>query len=208
MAGFFSKPAYRRLPVAIQNLPEKERVTFILLRMKRADSFIANQLGVSLTEAREFITRVQETLIKTGALDLIQDPVFYQIDHQKRDEDTPSRPFELPQHEMDIADRIELEQFYRVLEKSVGQLPRQSRRLLELWFNKDMKVKDILKFYKKLGLSIKEGKPIMETTEQDVFYILDKNIKNLLKIVRSNLKHDQVELTHSALKAILNETGV
>jgi len=44
--------------------------------------------------------------------------------------------------------------------------------------------------------------------EQDVFYAVEKNIRNLLKIVRQNLKHDEEDLSPSALKAILNETGV
>lgn len=208
MAEFFSDTAYKRLPTAIKNLPENERDVFILLRMRRPESLIAAQLGISLELTREIVGNVQETLIKSGSLDLIQNPVFYQLDHPRSDGDLDSRPFELPGHEMDVADQLELENFYKVLEKSISQLPKRSKRLLDLWYNKEMSAKDILSFYNKLGVSLKEGKPIGETTAQDIFYALEKNIKNLLEIVRTNLKQDGVELTRSALKAILNETGV
>ena len=208
MAEFFSDTAYKRLPTAIKNLPENERDVFILLRMRRPESFIAAQLGISLDLTREIVGNVQETLIKSGSLDLIQNPVFYQLDHPRNDGDLDSRPFELPGHEMDVADQLELENFYKVLGKSISQLPKQSKRLLDLWYNKEMSAKDILSFYKKLGVPVKEGKPIGETTAQDIFYALEKNIKNLLEIVRTNLKQDGVELTRSALKSILNETGV
>ncbi len=208
MAEFFSDTAYRRLPVAIKNLPDKERDVFIMLRMRRAESFIALRLGISLSLTREMIGRVQETLIKSGALDLIQDPVFYQLDHPRINNELDSRPFELSSHEMDVADRLELERFYGALEKSIGQLSKRSRRLLSLWYNKEMTAKEILNFYKKLGVCAREGKPIEQTTVQDIFYALEKIIQNLLEIVRTNLKQDGIELTRPALKTILSETGV
>jgi len=208
MAEFFSDTAYKRLPAVIRSLPDKEREVFIMLRMRRAESFIASHLKISVSQTREMTGRVQEALIKSGSLDLIQDPVFYQLDHPRKDDQLDSRPFELAGHQMDVEDRLELTRFYTALEKSIGQLPKQSRRLLDLWYNKEMKAKEILNFYNKLGVCVKEGKPIKETTVQDVFYALEKNIKNLLAIVRTNLKQDGVELTRSALKDILNETGV
>ncbi|VAX20262.1 hypothetical protein MNBD_NITROSPINAE04-2703 [hydrothermal vent metagenome] len=208
MAEFFSDTAYKRLPTAIKDMPEQERDVFIMLRMRRAESFIALRLGISLSLTREMVGRVQETLIKSGSLDLIQDPVFYQLDHPRIDNELDSRPLELSSREMDVADRLELERFYGALGKSIGQLPKRSRRLLSLWYNKEMTAKEILNFYKKLGVCVKEGKPIGQTTVQDIFYVLEKNIQNLLEIVRTNLKQDGIELTRPALKAILNETGV
>jgi len=208
MEGFFSKSALKRLPVAIQNLPERERMTFVFLRMKRDESFIARELGATIDEARRVIKTVQETLIRTGALDLVQDPVFYRIDHPLKEEDEPFRPYQVAGKEMDIADRIALDQFYQALETSIGQLPAESRRLLGLWFNKEMRAKDILNLYRRLGLNLSSKRSIMDTTEQDIFYALEKNIKKLLELVRTNMKHEEIELTPSSLKAILNETGV
>ena len=208
MAEFFSQSAYKRLPVAIQGLSEQERAAFIFLRMKRNDAFIAKELGITISEAKGIILNVQETLIKSGTLDLIKDPVFYQIDHPKENDQGDGRTFELPAQNMDIVDQISLDQFYRAIGESLDQLPKQSRRLMSLWFNKEMTAKDILSFYKKLGLPISDRKPIGETSEQDVFYALEKNIKKLLEIVRTHLNQEGEELTHSALKTILNETGV
>jgi len=207
MAGSISASSVKRLPVVIQALPDKERMAFIMLRMRRDKPFIAKELDVSLDEAAGIIKTVQEALIKSGSIDLIQNPVFFQIDHAPDNEEGSSRPFELSRKEMDMADQLELDHFFRTLKTSLAQMPKPSRRLLSLWFNREMKAKEILAFYKRLGLRMTD-KPISECEEQDVFYALEKNIRNLLKIVRTNLKHEGEGLTPSSLKAILNETGV
>ncbi|MDH4184466.1 MAG: hypothetical protein OEV92_09610 [Nitrospinota bacterium] len=208
MAGFISSTSIKRLPVAIQSLPDNERTAFVMLRMRRDRAFIARELNLGLEEAGAIIKNVQDALVKMGAIDLIQNPVFFQIDHAPEGEEGRGRAFELSRDEMDMADQLELDNFFRILRLSLEQLPKQNRRLLSLWFNKEMSAKDILNFYKRLGLSITETKPVEECVEQDVFYALEKNIKKLLGIVRTNLKHEEVALTPSSLKAILSETGV
>jgi len=160
MEGFFSKSAFKRLPVAIQRLPENQRAAFIMLRMRKSDSHIAHELGVPLEEAREIIGSVPQTLVKSGALDLIQDPVFFRIDHPAPGQDESSRLFELSSEDMDVADQISLDRFYNILATSLDELPKESRRLMGLWFNKEMKAKDILNFYKKLGIPLSDRKPI------------------------------------------------
>ncbi|MDH5638357.1 MAG: hypothetical protein OEZ04_07695 [Nitrospinota bacterium] len=208
MAGFFSSSSIKRLPVAIQGLPENERMTFVMLRMRRDKAFIARELGVGLDDAGRVIKTVQEALIKSGAIDMIQNPVFFQVDHAPENEDGPGKPFELSRDEMDMVDQLELDNFFRILRGALEKMDKPGRRLLSLWFNKEMKAKDIVNFYKRLGIDVSDSKPIEQSTEQDVFYALEKNIKKLLKIVRSNLKHEEMELTPSSLKAILTETGV
>jgi len=208
MAGFISATSIKRLPVVIQALPENERMAFIMLRMRRDKTFIARELGLSLDEAGRVIHNVQEALVKTGAIDMIQNPIFFQIDHAPEGEDGPGPRYELAREEMDMADQMELDSFFRILRVSLDQMPKQGRRLLSLWFNKEMKAKDILGFYQRLGIPISDNKPVEDCTEQDVFYALEKNIKNLLGIVRSNQKHEGMKLSPSSLKAILNETGV
>ncbi len=208
MEEFFSASASKRLPVAIQKLPAPEQKAFVLLRMRRGESEISRELSIPLDEARAVVRRVQEALIRSGSLDLIKSPLFFQIDHPAKEEDSPGRPVQLAKEQIDMEDRIALDRFYDALKISLDQLPKQSRRLLDLWFNKEMKAKDIIIFYKNIGVDISSKKSIDETAVNDVFYALEKNIKELLELVRTNMKHDRIELTHSGLKTILNETGV
>jgi len=208
MEEFFSASAVKRLPVAIQKLPILEQKAFVLLRMRRGEPEISRELSIPLDEAKVVVRRVQEVLIRSGALDLIKNPLFFQLDHPAKEEDSPGRPVELAKKQIDMEDRIALDRFYDALETSLAQLPNQSRRLLDLWFNKEMKAKDIIIFYKNIGVNISSRKSINETAVSDVFYALEKNIKELLELVRTNMKHDRIELTHTGLKTILNETGV
>lgn len=208
MDNLLSPSAKKRLPVAIQKLSEKEQVVFVMLRMRRDEAFIARELEISLAEAHEMTRTVQNTLIKSGALDLIQNPVFFPIDHPYKDDDETSRPIQLAGAEMDIADQVALERFYKILEESLNEMPKNDLRLLGLWFNKEMKAKEILNLYNNLGLPISSKKSINETREQDVFYELEKNIRKLLNFVRSNMDIGDHDLTPSRLKAILEETGV
>jgi hypothetical protein len=78
---------------------------------------------------------------------------------------------------------------------------------LTLWFNRDLRAKDILSFYKNLGVLLMVGKPIADTSEQDVFYAIEKSVRNLLKSVRSNIKGGGMDITVSTLRAILDEMG-
>lgn len=208
MGGFFSASARRRLPAAIQALSERHGTAFIYLRMKRDEIFIARELEISIVEARSIIRDVQDTLIKSGAIDLVRDPVFFPLDHPPESERGPSRPMELSRDEMDMADQVALDQFYRALAAALAGLDPAERRLLELWFNKEMGAADIVKFYKKLGVPLTARKPLDQTTAQDVFYEIEKIIKKTAAGVRTHLPDDGERLTPASLKAILNETGV
>ncbi|VAX16390.1 hypothetical protein MNBD_NITROSPINAE02-34 [hydrothermal vent metagenome] len=208
MPDLLSPSAIKRLPTAIRRLGEKERMAFVFLRMKRDESYIARELKITISQAREMIHLVQNTLVQSGALDMIQDPVFFPIDHPHGDSDGEERSFELPGANMDIADELFLDGFYKILSKSLDEMDTEGRRLMGLWFNKEMKAKAILIFYKNLGIPISSKKPIEKTTEQDVFYELEKNIRKLLVYVRSNVNDSEIDLTPAALRAILNETGV
>ncbi|MBI5816102.1 MAG: hypothetical protein HZB29_10905 [Nitrospinae bacterium] len=203
-----SDSARKRLPQAIQKLSEKEQMTFILLRMKRDAAYISRELKVTLDKAREMIRAVQDELVKSGSLDLIQDPVFYPIDQPVGDDERPGPGFQLASEDMDMADQIAMSRFYKTLGESLDKMPKEGRRLLSLWFNKDMRAKDILNFYKGLSLPLTDSKPISTTSEQDVFYALEKNIRNLLTIVRTNMSGEGQSLTLAMLKEILDETGV
>ncbi|VAX16704.1 hypothetical protein MNBD_NITROSPINAE01-525 [hydrothermal vent metagenome] len=205
--NILSPSAKKRLPVAIKNLPETERAVFVFLRLRRDETFIARELKVSLETAHNAIKNVQDALVKSGALDLIQDPVFYPID-APQDGNGAGIGFELESGDMPAESQIALERFYRVLAESLEKISKNGRRLLGLWFNKEMTAKDILRFYSNLGLPILSGKPISETTQKDVFHEIEKNIRKLADIVRSNYNEKETAITPLALRSILEETGV
>lgn len=205
--NILSPSAKKRLPTAIKNLPEREQSVFVFLRMRRDDIFISRELEISFTDARNAIKNVQDALVKSGALDLIQDPVFYPIDPPLQGDGTGNY-FEPVSQEMSTESKLALEQFYGALSESLEEMPKNGRRLLGLWFNKEMTAKNILNFYKNLGLTISNGKDISKTTQKDVFYEIEKNIRKLTDIVRSNLDEKEMVITPVALRSILDETGV
>ena len=208
MNSFLSDSAKRRLPSAIQKLSEKEQAVFVFLRMRKDEQHIARELGIPLSEAPDLITAVQSALAATGALDLISDPVFYPIGHPTHPGDDDQRPLELASNDIDMADRVALDQFYDILKKSIAQMPQEGRRLLGLWFNKGMPAKDILLFYNNIGADISNSKSIKDSTAQDVFYAVEKNIRILLDLVRNNMGERENELTPALLKEVLKETGL
>ncbi len=205
--NILSPSAKKRLPTAIKNLPETEQAVFVFLRLRRDEAFISRELEISLGVAHNAIKNVQDALVKSGALDLIQDPVFYPIDFSP-DGNGAGGGLELESGDMPAESQIALESFYRLLEESLEKMPKNGRRLLGLWFNKEMTAKDILRFYSNLGLSAVSGKPVSGTTQEDVFYEIEKNIRKLANIVRSNSNEKEMEITPSALRSILEETGV
>jgi hypothetical protein len=203
--SMLSPSAVKRLPTAVRALPEKAQLAFVFLRMRKTSGFIAKELKIPHSEAELLVKEVQETLFKSGSADLIRDPVFFPID-------APSDGFggsgmDIPGKTMDIAEQVELKRFLDTLRKALESAPRDERRLLSLWFDKELMAKDILSFYKNLGVSLMDGKPIGETSEQDVFYAIEKSVRNLLKSVRSNVKGGGMDITVSTLRAILDEMG-
>ncbi len=203
--SILSPSAVKRLPSAIRALSEKAQTAFVFLRLRKNAGFIAKELKIPHAEAESLVREVQETLIKSGAVDLIRDPVFFPID-------APSDGFggsgmDIPGKTMDIAEQVELKRFLDALRKSLESAPMDERRLLSLWFSRELRAKDILNLYKNLGVPLLNDAPIVETSEQDVFYAIEKSVRNLLKSVRSNIKGSGMDITVSTLRAILDEMG-
>ncbi|MBI4682978.1 MAG: hypothetical protein HY757_07750, partial [Nitrospirae bacterium] len=71
-----SKSAADRLPSAIKHLSGRCQKIYIYLRLRKSDHEIARQLNMSLEETNEGISAVRNGLIKSGQLDLIEDPRF------------------------------------------------------------------------------------------------------------------------------------
>lgn len=202
-----SQSAKNRLPSAIKKLSEKEQAVFVFLRMRRDETFISREVEEPISNVRAMIQTVQTELVKAGALDLISNPVFFPIDHPCNDDDG-GRSFELPSNDIDPSERMALDSFYKALKISFSSLSNEQKRLLDLWFNKEMTAKEIFNFYKRLDLPFTSKKPIKSSTIQDVFYEIDKNMQKLLSLVRSNMGDSDIALTPKGLKAILSETGV
>lgn len=200
-----SPSAVKRLPSAIRALTEKAQLAFVFLRMRKASGFIAKELKIPHAEAESLVKEVQETLLKSGSSDLICDPAFFPIGASS--DGFGGALMDIPGKTMDIAEQVELKRFLDALRKALASAPGEDRRLLTLWFNRDLRAKDILSFYKNLGVSMVDGKPIGETSEQDVFYAIEKSVRNLLKSVRSNIRGGGMDVTVSTLRAILDEMG-
>jgi hypothetical protein len=173
--------------------------------MRKTPGFIAKELKISQAESESLVKEVQEALFKNGSADLICDPVFFPIDVSP--DGFRGAVMDIPGKTMDIAEHVELKRFLDAMRKALESAPREERRLLSLWFNRDLRAKDILSFYKNLGVPLVDGKPIGKTSEQDVFYAIEKSVRNLLKSVRSNIKGGGMDITVSTLRAILDEMG-
>ncbi len=203
-----SDSALNRLPVAIKALGEDEQKVFVLMRMRRDEAAIVRQTGLGFNRVHEIIQTIQNALATSGTLDLIRDPVFFPLDHPRDAGDDEGPRYELPGAEEDPADRIALDRFYRGLVAGLDSLPKDERRLLELWFNKEMTAREIIHFYRNLGVDLPYGKNPATCKESDIFTSLEKIVRNLTAAVRSHLKEEGAALTPPVLKAILNETGV
>ncbi|MBF0170541.1 MAG: hypothetical protein HQK87_05565 [Nitrospinae bacterium] len=203
-----SDSAVNRLPVAIRALGVDEQKVFVLMRMRRDEAAIVRQTGLGFNRVHQIVQTIQNALASAGTLDLIRDPVFFPLDHPRDAGDDEGPRYELPGEEQDPADRIALDRFYRGLAAGLASLPKGERRMLELWFNKEMTAREIIQFYKNIGNDLPFGKAPGDCKESDIFTSLEKIVRNLLAAVRSNLKEEGASLTPSVLKAILNETGV
>ena len=203
--SMLSPSAVKRLPSAVRALSEKARLAFVFLRMRKTPGFIAKELKISQAESESLVKEVQEALFKSGVADLICDPVFFPIDAPS--DGLGGSGMDIPGKTMDIAEHVELKRFLDAMRKALESAPREERQLLSLWFNRDLRARDILSFYKNLGVPLVGGKPIADTSEQDVFYAIEKSVRNLLKSVRSNIKGGGMDITVSTLRAILDEMG-
>jgi hypothetical protein len=204
-----SDSAQNRLPAPIRALPTEAQKVFILLRMRRDETAIARQTALPPRRVHELVGMVQNELAAAGTLDLIRDPVFYPLDHPRHDGDDDGPAFDIADGEgRDPADQLALDRFYRGLAAAVGRLPKSERRFLSLWFDKEMTAKEIVSFHRNIGQPVSDRKSIDKTKESDVFYELEKILKNLFLLVRTHLKEEGDHLTPSVVKAVLNETGI
>ncbi len=206
MIDSLSDSAKKRLPVGIRKLSDRHQLIFVLLRMRRDPAYICAHLGISIDETRDSIGDIQQVLAVEGMLDLVSDPVFYPVDKPTDDDDEHAGYVQLSSNSVDVEDQIAIDMFYRSLRDSIGKLAKNDKRLLSLWFDKELTAKEILGFYQNIGQSVADKKAPDKCVEQDVFYAIEKIIRDLLTLVRNHYGDKEI-FSPSALRALLNETG-
>lgn len=183
MEEFFKYQARDRLPVAIKDLPETHQRVFIYLRLRKTEEQIAKLLKIPHDHIRIIIFEVKQRLVQSGQLYLVEEPRFISLEADDPDEDSPSIP--LAADDLDGDHKLIIREFLSYLKESLAELPEDQARILRLRYRQDLTARQILDLAKKVRLRfLIPGKSLDKTTEQDIFYALNKALQALLKIVR------------------------
>ena len=203
MEGPISKSAMERFPSAVKKLNKTCQRTYIHLRLRKSEYEIANQLGITLDEAREKIDVVRNTLSRAGQIDLIEDPQFVPMlsdDHDMQDLSIASK-------EIEIDKRLIIKEFFSSLKKTVHELPEHQSTILKLRYKHQMTARDILGFAHKTGTNLFPDKPISDVKEQDIFYALNNSLKTILTKLKAQYNEkDSIGLDN--LKYLFEEIGM
>lgn len=202
MAGSFSKTAYDRLPAAVRKLSKKAQTVCINLRLRKSAAQIAADTGFPPDETDTLIKEIQRTLIVSGNYDIISDPVFVSLDAVNENGQTiePAASRDEPEN------RMMLEQFFAALKNAIKSLSAAERRILHLYFERQMTGSQIQKFIKKGGLSADSGD--IPASGSEVYYLLEKSLKKLVAGMADSTPIGRGTLTVKGLKEVLTQTGV
>lgn len=198
-----SKSIIDRLPSAIKALNETCQKTYIYLRLRKSEHEIARQLNLSLEETRGKTKTVRNELIKSGQLDLIEDPQFVSL--HADNPDTQDIPIAI--NELDIDKKLIIKEFLSFLNKATNELPEHQSNLLKLRYKHQLSAKDILGFCKKMGFSIIPDKEVSVLKEQDVFYALNTALKEVFKKLKERYNEESF-FGMDNLKYIFEELGI
>ncbi len=197
MAASFSATAYQRLPVAVRKMPKEAQTVCILLRLRKSGETIAREMALPRDEADRLIGEVTRARILSGNYDMIADPAFVLLD------EAGTAAAEGPGME----ERVMARNFLRALQKALGALERDERRLLHLFFERRMTAAEIAAFLKNSGVLIENGgAPV--TGPADVFALIDAAMRKLLDAVDAATPIGRGTLTVKGLKEVLFQTGV
>jgi len=203
MEGPISPSATSRLPSAIKELDETCQKAYIYLRLKKSGQAIANHLNLSLETTNETVETIRQALSKAGRLDLIEDPPFVSI--HADDSDTQDLP--IVSNEIDVDKKLIIKEFLSFLEKAISELPKDQSRLLRLRYKHQMSARDIVGFCNKMGFNIVPGKDHNELKEQDIVYVLNKTMKDVLARIKVRYE-DNDSFGMDNLKYIFEEFGI
>ena len=202
MAGSFSKTAYNRLPAAVRKLSKKAQTVCINLRLRKSAARIATDTGMPPDETDRLIKEVQRTLIVSGNYDIISDPVFVSLDavNENGHGIEPAASRDEPEN------RIMLEQFFAALKNAIKSLSASERRILHLYFERQMTGSQICGFLEKGGLAADSGG--VPSSESEVYHLLEKSLKKLIAGMADSTPIGRGTLTVKGLKEILTQTGL
>ena len=202
MAGSFSKTAYNRLPVSVRKLSKDAQTVCINLRLRKSRAQIAADSGFTPDVTDRLIKEVQRTLIVSGNYDIISDPVFVSLDavNENGHSVEPAANRDEPEN------RLMLEQFLAALKKNILILSVTERRILHLYFERQMTGSQISEFIKKGGLSADSGNT--PASESEVYYLVEKSLKRLVADMADSTPIGRGTLTVKGLKEVLTQTGV
>lgn len=202
MAGSFSKTAYNRLPAAVRKLSKKAQTVCINLRLRKSSAQIAADTGMPPDETDRLIKEVQRTLIVSGSYDIISDPVFVSLDAVNEN----GYGIEPAANRDEPENRIMLEQFFAALKIAIKSLSAVERRILHLYFERQMTGSQICGFLEKGGLAAGSGG--VPSTESELYYMIEKSLKKLIAGMADSTPIGRGTLTVKGLKEILAQTGV
>lgn len=197
MAGFFSKTAYNRLPAVIKKMPKPAQTACILLRLRKTEEQISGEMNIPLDEASGIVKEVKRTLITSGNYDLIADPVFVSLDAYGEE-----GGYEPPASEESPENRILIENFISALKDALSALEPEERRILHLFFERNMTGVQIADFYKQSGHG-----PTLQNPS-DVFSLIEKALKKLVARMADATPIGRGTLTVKGLKEVFRQTGL
>lgn len=205
MEESFSASVFGRLPAAIRELSIEDQKLFIHMRLGRKDEDICRLMGFNEQEYNERVIRVREVVTRAGILDLIENPQFVSIDSSHDEEDYPS--LQLVSPGLMVEKKLVWNEFLSFFKEAVEGLPPHMASILRLRYNQEMSAREILGFSKKAGISLVLGKGVNEITEQDVFYAINKAIKEVFHSLKHRYGED-VFLCQDGLRKIMEEIDI
>jgi DNA-directed RNA polymerase specialized sigma24 family protein len=202
MAGYFSKTAYDRLPASVKKLSKDAQTVCIYLRLRKDSARIALETGRPRDETDRLVKEVQRTLICSGNYDIIADPVFVSLDalHENGRGMEPAAAPDAPEN------RLMLEQFLSALKAAISSLATAERRILHLYFERQMTGSQIFEFFRKSRLTMNSD--AAPGSESDVYYFIERALKKLLSLMADSTPIGRGTLTVKGLKEVLAQTGV
>ncbi len=195
------------IPRCVQSLSSNCQEVYIQLRLRKQRNAIAKGLNLSAESVDDVITEVYAALSKTGLLDLLIPPSIVSIT-DKRDDERDGNEIPIPSHDVPPDQFIDLSRFLKKLQDALNRLKSRSKKpyyLLDLYYGKEMTLKEILTYFEKVGIN-----PLIEKklTEQVVFYQLEKSRDELLRILKEDTPVSWGgNLNEENLKEILNDLG-
>lgn len=195
------------IPKCVQALSADCREIYIQLRLRKQRDTIAKGLNLSADGVDDAITEVYTALSKAGLLDLLIPPSIVLIT-DKRDDEGDGNEITIPSQDISPDQYIDLSQFLKKFQDALSILKSHSKKyyyLLDLYYGKEMTLKEILNYFQKVGINLPTEKVL---TEQVVFYQLEKSRKELLKILKEDILVSWGgNLNEESIKEILSDLG-